>query len=111
MVKFLMCSLVMFQFMCSLSLAQDTATNKFRYLVTTIRTPQFQTSAVKDHYAYLDRLRQQGKLELAGPFTDKSGGAYIINASNLEEAKVEAFSDPLHTTKSSTVTVYEWNAK
>jgi uncharacterized protein len=46
----------------------------FRYLVMTFRTPQFQTSVIDDHYAFLDRLRQQGILELAGPFTDKSGG-------------------------------------
>ncbi len=83
----------------------------FRYLVTTFRTPQFQASVIDAHYAFLDRLRQQGKLELAGPFTDKSGGAYVIRAGNLEEAKALAFSDPVHTTKSSLVTVYEWNAK
>jgi uncharacterized protein len=83
----------------------------FRYLVTTFRTPQFQTSVIDDHYAFLDRLRQEGRLEIAGPFTDKSGGAYLIRAANLEEARALAFSDPVHTTKSSIVTVYEWNAK
>ena len=83
----------------------------YRYLIMTARTPQFQPSAIEQHYAFLDSLRQQGKLELAGPFTDKSGGAYLIRASNLEEAKALAFSDPLHTTGSSVVTVYEWNAK
>jgi len=83
----------------------------FRYLVTTFRTPQFQTSVIDAHYAFLDRLREQGKLELAGPFTDKSGGAYLIKADSLEEAKALAFSDPVHVTRSSVVTVYEWNAK
>lgn len=83
----------------------------YRYLVTTIRTPQFQPAVIDEHYAFLDRLRQQGKLELAGPFTDKSGGAYIIKAENLEEAKALAFNDPVHTSKSSVVTIYEWNAK
>jgi uncharacterized protein YciI len=83
----------------------------YRYLVTTMRTPQFQLSVIDGHYAFLDRLRQQGKLELAGPFTDKSGGAYLIKAANLEEAKTLAFSDPVHTSNSSVVTVYEWNAK
>src|SRR5512135_2232881 len=39
------------------------------------------------------------------------GGAYVIRADNLEEAKALAFGDPVHTTKSSVVTVYEWNAK
>lgn len=83
----------------------------FRYLVTTFRTPQFQPSVIDAHYAFLDRLRGEGRLELAGPFTDKSGGAYLIRAASLEEAKALAFSDPVHTSKSSVVTVYEWNAK
>lgn len=82
-----------------------------RYLITTFRTPQFDPSAIDAHYAFLDGLRQQGQLELAGPFTDKSGGAYLIRAANLEEAKIIAFSDPVHISKSSVVTVYEWNAK
>lgn len=83
----------------------------YRYLVTTIRTLQFQPAVIDAHYAFLDQLRQQGKLELSGPFTDKSGGAYLIQAANLEEATALAFSDPVHTTHSSVVTVYEWNAK
>lgn len=83
----------------------------FLYLVTTFRTPQFQAGALAAHQAFLERLRQQRKLELAGPFTDCSGGAYVIKADNLEEARELVFRDPLHTTKSSTVTVYEWNVK
>ena len=83
----------------------------YRYLVTTFRTPQFQTSVIDGHYAFLDHLRQDGKLEMAGPFTDKSGGAYLIKAASLEEAQALAFSDPVHTTKSSIVTVYEWDVK
>ncbi|MHB8388316.1 MAG: YciI family protein [Acidobacteriaceae bacterium] len=83
----------------------------FRYLVVTFRTPQFQPSVIEAHHAFLDSLRQQGKLEFAGPFTDKSGGAYLIRAANLEEAKALAFADPVHTSKSSIVTVYEWNAQ
>ncbi len=83
----------------------------FLYLITTFRTPQFNTGVIPAHLAYLERLKQQRKLELAGPFTDKSGGAYVIRAENLEEAKTIAFRDPLHTTKSSDITVHEWNAK
>ncbi len=82
-----------------------------RYLVTTFRTPQFDPSVIEAHYVFLDGLRQRGKLELAGPFTDKSGGAYLIKAANMEEAKTIAFSDPVHTSNSSVVTVYEWDAK
>ena len=80
-----------------------------RYLVMAIRTPQFQPAVIEAHQAFLARLRQSGKLEMSGPFTDKTGGAYLIRAANFEEAKALAFTDPLHTTQSSVVTVYEWN--
>lgn len=82
-----------------------------RYLVLTIRKPTFQPSVVDAHYAFLDELRANKQLELAGPFTDKTGGAYIILAESITEAEALAFSDPVHTTNSSTVTVHEWNAK
>ncbi|WP_203141619.1 YciI family protein [Marinobacter mangrovi] len=81
------------------------------YLVTTFRTPEFDPGVIDAHYAFLDDLRQQGKLELAGPFTDKSGGAYLIRAASKDEAETLAFLDPVHTSGSSVVTVYEWNAK
>ncbi|MES3020569.1 MAG: YciI family protein [Pseudomonadota bacterium] len=83
----------------------------YRYLVTAIRTPQFEPSAVAAHHAFLERLRTLGKLELAGAFTDRSGGAYVLVADDLAEAERLAFSDPLHTTNSSVITVFEWNAK
>ena len=38
-------------------------------------------------------------------------GQALIKAANLEEANTLAFRDPVHTSKSSIVTVYEWNAK
>lgn len=81
-----------------------------RYLVLVMRTPQFQPSAIAPHQAFLETLRQNGQLELTGPFTDKSGGAYLLKAENLAAAQALAFSDPLHTTRSSIVTVYEWQA-
>ena len=82
-----------------------------RYLVTTFRTPNFDPSVIEAHYAFLEGLKRKGLLELAGPFTDKSGGAYLIRATSLDEARAIAFSDPVHTSKASIVTVYEWNAK
>lgn len=81
------------------------------YLVITLRTPQFQSSIIDEHYAFLDGLRQQGRIELAGPFSDRSGGAYVLRVANREEAEAVAFSDPLHTSCSSIVTVQEWQAR
>jgi uncharacterized protein YciI len=59
----------------------------YRYLVMTVRTSQFQASVIDAHYAFLDRLRQQGVLELAGPFSDQSGGAYLIRADSMAQAR------------------------
>lgn len=81
-----------------------------RYLVVTIRQPAFQESAIALHYDFLARLREQGRLELAGPFSDKSGGAYVLKVESLEAAQGLAYSDPVYVTGSSLVTVYEWNA-
>lgn len=80
------------------------------YLVTLGRTPQFAEEVLSAHRDYLHELRAQGRLELAGPFTDRTGGAYVINVADLDTARSIAFTDPLHTSGSSTVTVQEWDA-
>lgn len=82
-----------------------------RYLILTLRTERFDPAAIEPHYAHLDKLRERGVLELSGPFADKSGGAYLVRAQNLDEACAIAHSDPVHTSGSSKITVYEWNAK
>lgn len=81
-----------------------------RYLIMAMRTPRFQQSVVDAHKQFLAQLKADGVLELAGPFTDKSGGAYIVSAKDLEAARAIALSDPVHTSGSSEVSVYEWNA-
>lgn len=82
-----------------------------RYLVMAIRKATFQQAAVEKHCEFLDQLRREGKLEVAGPFGDKSGGAYLLNVESMEAAEAIAFSDPMHTTNSSVITVYAWDAK
>ncbi|MBS0171189.1 MAG: YciI family protein [Nitrospira sp.] len=46
------------------------------------------------HLANLEPLNRQGKVLLAGPFTDQAGSLIIIEASSLEEAKQFAAEDP-----------------
>jgi uncharacterized protein YciI len=82
-----------------------------KYLVLTIRKPEFNADFVPAHYAFLDGLREDGSLEQAGPFTDRSGGAYVVAAQNLDEARRIAERDPLHISNSSAVTVHEWDAR
>ena len=81
-----------------------------KYLVLTIRKAQFDPQFVPAHYAFLDDLRERGLLEQAGPFTDSSGGAYVIRADRLQAAQELAHQDPLHVHDCSEVIVREWNA-
>jgi len=83
---------------------------RMKYLVLTLRKPHFDDSVVSAHYGFLQSLRDRGVLEQAGPFTDRSGGAYVIQADNLEGARAIAEQDPLHIHDCSEVTVREWNA-
>jgi len=81
-----------------------------KYLVIAIRTPAFDPQVIPAHYQFLDDLRHRGMLEQAGPFTDKTGGAYVLTANNLEEAHRLADLDPLNLQRCSTIRVHEWDA-
>lgn len=81
-----------------------------RYLVMAMRLPVFDTGQIGPHRDFLDGLRAQGRLEQAGGFGDGSGGAYVLRAASLEEARALALCDPLHLTGSSRIEVYEWRA-
>jgi uncharacterized protein YciI len=82
-----------------------------KYLVLTIRKARFDPEFVPAHYAFLDALRERGLLEQAGPFTDRTGGAYVLRAADFDEAKQLAAQDPLHVHDCSDVSVREWDAK
>ena len=81
-----------------------------KYLVVTLRTPEFDPQIRPAHYRFLDDLRSRGQLEQAGPFTDMSGGAYVLRAGSLAEAVQISQQDPLHLERCSTITVHEWDA-
>ena len=82
-----------------------------RYLVMAMRKPGFSDEVIAPHLAFLDALRVKGKLEMTGGFSDKSGGAYVLRATSMEEAQALVAVDPLTTSGSSVVTVYEWNTR
>lgn len=79
-----------------------------KYLVMAMRTSRFDQSVVEPHRAWLDAVRSRGQLVETGKFTDGSGGAYVVLAENLEAARELIFTDPIHTTGASELTVYEW---
>lgn len=79
------------------------------FLILTTRTPHFNAENVARHFEHLGRLRATGQLGLSGAFTDATGGAYVITAATMDEARAIAAADPLVTSGSSTATVKEWN--
>ena len=82
-----------------------------RYLVMAMRKPEFSDAVIAPHLEFLDQLRQAGQLEMTGGFTDKSGGAYVLQVESLAVAQAIVDLDPLTTSGSSIVTVYEWNTR
>ena len=81
-----------------------------RYLILLIRLPHLDPAVVPLHLAFLEGLREQGRLELSGGFSDKSGGAYLLHAADLAEATTIMHSDPAHVSGGWAITVYEWQA-
>ncbi|CAM5786056.1 YciI family protein [Brevibacillus borstelensis] len=79
-----------------------------RYLLITNRTESFNSVDIPGHY---EQLKQNNRLELYGPFSDVSGGAYLIKAESLEEAIAIGNADPLIKSGSSTLSVKEWLTK
>jgi uncharacterized protein YciI len=81
-----------------------------RYLVLLIRRPGLDPAVVPLHLAFLDELREQGRIELSGGFSDSSGGAYLLRASDLAEANVLVQRDPAYVSGGWDITVHEWLA-
>ncbi|MEW9623887.1 YciI family protein [Rhodanobacter geophilus] len=81
-----------------------------RYLVMLMRRPQCDPAIVPLHREFLEDLRAQGRNELSGPFSDKSGGAYLLRAASPAEALAIAHRDPAHTSGGWDITVHEWLA-
>jgi uncharacterized protein YciI len=82
-----------------------------RYLVLLMRCPDFDAAVVPLHQQFLEELRVEGRNEMSGPFGDRSGGAYLLRASTLEEARDIAQRDPAHRSGGWDVTVREWQAR
>ncbi|MGW4324912.1 YciI family protein [Nocardia sp. NPDC004573] len=79
-----------------------------KYLVLAMRTPRFDNAVIEPHRQFLQSLDDRGRLQESGRFTDGTGGAYVIYAESLDAAREIAFTDPVHTTGSSELTIYEW---
>ncbi|WP_431358218.1 YciI family protein [Sphingomonas brevis] len=79
-------------------------------LVMMIRTPAFDPRVIPAHLCFLDDLRERGMLEQSGPFTDGTGGAYVLKVRSYNQALFVAEQDPLNLQDCSTITVREWKS-
>ncbi|MGO4275404.1 YciI family protein, partial [Paenibacillus sp. TAF58] len=57
--------------------------------------PTNQQPHIFQHAIYIQNLFNEGKIILAGPFDDHSGGTSIIEVSNEEEANDVMNNDPI----------------
>ncbi|MEM0075110.1 MAG: YciI family protein [Conexivisphaerales archaeon] len=61
-----------------------------------------------EHLEYLESLKRNGSLKVAGRYKDGTGGLYVINAENIEKAEEIARNDPYHKLRLRKYTVREW---
>ncbi len=82
------------------------------YLVMVTRTPDFRDEVGAEHARFLDEVRARGQLLLTGGFTDKSGGAYVLqDIADLAAAQALVDSDPLLLHASATARIHEWSTR
>jgi uncharacterized protein len=48
----------------------------------------------EEHLAYLNKLKDEGALALAGPYEDLTGGAIVLNAEDQDAAAAIVAGDP-----------------
>ncbi len=63
------------------------------------------------HLAYLTQLKKEGRLQMAGRFSDGTGGMYILIADSPEEAEQMAKTDPYHANKLRCFTLTGWERR
>jgi uncharacterized protein YciI len=84
--------------------------NMKKYLVFIERKPSFTGSLIPGHREFLGNLKESERLFTAGAFEDQTGGAYVLYANSLEEAKETVSKDPMNVESEATYKIKEWNA-
>lgn len=74
--------------------------------------PDFRDEVGAEHVRFLDEVRARGQLLLTGGFTDKSGGAYVLqDIADLAAAQALVDTDPLLVHGSATARIHEWSTR
>lgn len=77
--------------------------------ILTIVDQELNTKFRPAHLSYLNDLYKQGKVVMAGPFTDKRGGMVIYKAESPEDARLLAEADPVVKEGARTLELREWS--
>lgn len=75
----------------------------------TIRDPELNQAVRPAHLAYIAKLHQDGKVLLAGPFHDGSGGMVIYQNVTESEALSLAEGDPIIASGARELKLAGWN--
>lgn len=91
--------ILFFLLLCGSVFGADTSKYVFVFLNANPNRTQLGQDSVKTlqkaHLENIDRLYHQGKLSIAGPFADTSGGGiFILNAKSIDEANMLLETDP-----------------
>lgn len=81
------------------------------YLVMAMRRANLDLALVAPHKQYLAELAAQGRIERTGPFSDGSGGAFVLRAEDMEEARSLIHGDPGYIGGGWDITFYEWQVR
>lgn len=81
-----------------------------KYLVFIERKETFTGNSIPEHRTFIQNLRVSEALISAGGFSDQSGGAYIVQADNLDQALEMVQKDPMYQEGACTYKVKEWLA-
>ncbi|WP_043929735.1 YciI family protein [Bacillus sp. EB01] len=81
-----------------------------KYLVFIERKPSFTGNLIPGHREFLGKLKESERLLTAGAFEDHTGGAYVLSAESLEEARETVSKDPMNDESEATYKIREWNA-
>ncbi len=65
----------------------------------------------KAHLDYLTKLKEDGKLRMAGRFSNGNGGLYILITESYEEAEELTKADPYHSSDLRQYTIIEWERR
>ncbi|MED1951806.1 YciI family protein [Brevibacillus centrosporus] len=82
-----------------------------KFLVWIERKSTFSGDSIPAHRLFLQGLREENLLFLAGGFPDQTGGAYVLLADSLDTATAIRNKDPMYVEGACTYQIKERNAQ